>query len=540
LAVGRKKEGSFLSHPNAVNSPQDLAWLTALGQARSHVHIETPNINDDHFLGAVFSAVARGVNVQLLVPLGFNFDVLGPLGIDNQDVLGTLRQAVNTLPPVNQRLFELRWYSQDGEEPIEGNGPGGNHTKYMTADDAITIVGSGNQEFPSWNISHEFNVLIDDEATTLELEQELFVPDWEGSIGSYLELYEGNGATQDLVCPIAAIRGASKAVRFADTRFCDNDETRSLLLHDVFAGQVFRFYDDSRQGFQDDDWTEILVKRNVARKIIPTYEASFEDADVRVIYHRDDNLDGKVSSMEVRNSPIGTVVDLYEGNGGTQDLVCSNRISGTRTVVFPSDPYCNNDEARSLKLYDFPADKVVFLYDNSAGALDDDWAVILPKRPIKEATVGTFEIPQETSDLSVIPFYNDNLDGKVSRMRVGWRSELVPIATFHEGNGGTQNKVCDLPLTSRTVNFTQDPDCTNDEARSVTLTFARAGTVLEIYDDSSCTARDDFVRIRVKRDLGRLTVGTFEHSFENADLDVDYFFGGNLDGKVSCVRITAP
>ncbi|MCB1037104.1 MAG: phosphatidylserine/phosphatidylglycerophosphate/cardiolipin synthase family protein, partial [Acidobacteria bacterium] len=50
LAVGRKKEGSFLSHPNAVNSPQDLAWLTALGQARSHVHIETPNINDDHFL----------------------------------------------------------------------------------------------------------------------------------------------------------------------------------------------------------------------------------------------------------------------------------------------------------------------------------------------------------------------------------------------------------------------------------------------------------------------------------------------------------
>ena len=26
-------------------------------------------------------------------------------------------------------------------------------------------------------------------------------------------------------------------------------------------------------------------------------------------------------------------MDLYEGNGGTQTLVCSNRISGPRTIV---------------------------------------------------------------------------------------------------------------------------------------------------------------------------------------------------------------
>ena len=262
--------------------------------------------------------------------------------------------------------------------------------------------------------------------------------------------------------------------------------------------------------------------------------------DVRVIYHRDDNLDGKVSAMDLRNAPTGTVVDLYEGNHGTQDLVCSNRIPGTRTINLTQDAHCENDEARSLRLYDFPVDKVVFLYDNSAGSRDDDWAVIIPKREIKEATVGSFESPIETSDLSLVPFYDDNLDGKVSRLRVGHRSELQPIVSFYEGNGGSQNKVCDLTLASQTVNFTRTSLCTNDEARSLQLAFAPAGTIIEVYDDSSCTSRDDFARIRVKRDIHRVIVGTFEHSFENTDLDVDYFFGGNLDGKVSCVRIFAP
>ena len=261
---------------------------------------------------------------------------------------------------------------------------------------------------------------------------------------------------------------------------------------------------------------------------------------MRVIYHRDDNLDGKVSAMELRNRPVGTVVDLYEGNHGTQDLVCSNRIPGTRTIDMTQDPHCENDEARSLKLYDFPADKVVFLYDDSSGSKQDDWAVVLPKRDLKEATVGSFEARLETPDLSVIPFYNDNLDGKVSRMRIGHRSELQPLVSFYEGNGGSQNKVCDLNLQNQTLDFTRSSTCANDEARSLKLTFAAAGTVLEVYDDSSCTSNDDFVRIRVKRDLHRKTLNSFEQSFENADLDVDYFFGGNLDGKVSCVRITVP
>ena len=370
LAVGRIKGGSF---DNYTDSPQDLAWLTAMDRAVSHIHIETPNINDDAFQEAVKRAVARGVTVRLLTSLGFNdlTEDLPSLGGDNMEVAGRIRQAIRIATPWYQDRFQLRWYSRDGIDPVTGNGNYASHTKYMTTDDRLAIVGSGNQDTPSWNVSHEFNFLIDDSSVTSQLESSLFVPDWNKAAGSYAELYEGNSGTQDVVCPLFLNR--NKSLRFSDpwtgTDFpCNNDEARSILLHDVPAGKVLRFYDDGGRGYQEDDWTEIVVKRPVARKYVDTFEQSFEDDDVRVVFHRDDGLDGKISSAEVATAPVGPVVDLYEGNNGSQNLVCSNRVSGPRTIVLTSDAYCNNDEARSLVLTDFPTDKVIFVYDDSGAA----------------------------------------------------------------------------------------------------------------------------------------------------------------------------
>jgi phosphatidylserine/phosphatidylglycerophosphate/cardiolipin synthase-like enzyme len=426
LAVGRTK-GNTLPPDNDTNNPQDIAWLTIMDRAASHIHIESPNLNDDAFRDAVVRAVGRGVTVQLIAALGFNFTAsnLPTQGGDNEEVVGDLRERIRAASPQNLERFEVRWYSQDGLEPVEGNGHGANHTKYMSVDDRVAVVGSGNMETPSWNISHEFDLLMDDAFYTSAIENALFLPDWSTSIGNYAELYEGNGGTQDVVCSIAVNR--VKNVRFPDTTFCDNDETRSLLLHDVPAGRVLRFYDDPDRRYEDDDWSEIVVKRPVRRKYIDSYERSFEDEDVRVIYHRDNGLDGKVSAAEVAAAPVGAVVDLYEGNGGTQSLVCSNRVSDNRTINLTQDAHCNNDEARSLTLYDFPADKVIFLYDDPGGSQGDDWAVIVPQRPISQATVGTFESSVQTPDLRVCYFLNNGLDGKVSRIRIGSLSEAAGL-----------------------------------------------------------------------------------------------------------------
>jgi phosphatidylserine/phosphatidylglycerophosphate/cardiolipin synthase-like enzyme len=464
LAVGRIKGGSF---DNFIHSPQDLAWLTAMDRATSHIHIETPNINDDAFQEAVKRAVARGVTVRLVTSLGFNdlTEDLPSLGGDNMEVAGRIRQAIRAATPWYQDRFQLRWYSRDGSDPVTGNGNYASHTKYMTTDNQLAIVGSGNQDTPSWNVSHEFNFLIDDAAVTSQLESSLFAPDWNKAAGSYAELYEGNSGTQDVVCPLFLNR--NKSLRFSDpwtgTDFpCNNDEARSILLHDVPAGKVLRFYDDGGRGYQEDDWTEIVVKRPVARKYVDTFEQSFEDDDVRVIFHRDDGLDGKISSAEVAAAPVGPVLDLYEGNNGSQNLVCSNRVSGLRTIVLTSDAYCNNDEARSLVLTDFPTDKVIFVYDESGGSRGDDWAVIVPKRPISRAVVGSFESSFETADLRVCTFYNNGLDGKVSRVRIADRSEAIGLC------GVTETTACGeascVPSQGMYVSHFSGPGCTGTES----------------------------------------------------------------------------
>jgi hypothetical protein len=49
----------------------------------------------------------------------------------------------------------------------------------------------------------------------------------------------------------------------------------------------------------DDDWTEIQVRQNVARFVVGTFEQTRSDSVLRMIFHRDNGLDGKVSCIAV-------------------------------------------------------------------------------------------------------------------------------------------------------------------------------------------------------------------------------------------------
>jgi phosphatidylserine/phosphatidylglycerophosphate/cardiolipin synthase-like enzyme len=436
LAVGRRKDhvGN-----DRVNNPQDIAWLTAIERAQSHIDIETPNINDDAFRAAILQAIERGVDVRLITSMGFNDVSEEFAGGHNLEVVADLRAAIRARFPDKEDHFQLRWYSQNGIWPVTGNGSLASHTKYLTADDRIAIVGTGNQDEASWHVSHEINVLIDDAAVTRQLQDRLFLPDWNRAIKSYVELYENNQGSTNLLCAIDV--NANRGWRFTDGNLgpsfeCDNDEARSAVLHDVPAGKVLRFYDEDGQRYIEDDWAEVVVKRPIHRRLLPSFEQPFEDDDLRVIVHRHNGLDGKISSADVAGVPTGPVIDLHEGNDGTQGLVCSNRRERFATIDFTADPYCNNDEARSLVLHDFPASKAIFLHDDSGGDAGDDWAVIVPKRDIAHATVGSFDRSFETDDFKLCAFPRDGLDGRVSRMRVAARSEAAGICDVAcEGDG---------------------------------------------------------------------------------------------------------
>ena len=113
---------------------------------------------------------------------------------------------------------------------------------------------------------------------------------------------------------------------------------------------------------------------------------------------------------------------------------------------------------------------------------------------------------------------------------------------FFEKNGA-RDSLCSVSIDSTAVTEYRKSaferlGCSNDEARSLKLYNVPAGAVVEVYDDGQCRANDDWARITVKRPLESIALQSFESSFSNGKLSVDYRYGGNLDGKVSCVRVS--
>ncbi len=73
---------------------------------------------------------------------------------------------------------------------------------------------------------------------------------------------------------------------------------RSVSLFNVRVGAVIRVYDDPK-GKTSDDWTQIVVKRSVQEICVKSFEHTYEDNDVKVTFHRNNGLDGKVSYCRV-------------------------------------------------------------------------------------------------------------------------------------------------------------------------------------------------------------------------------------------------
>jgi hypothetical protein len=78
---------------------------------------------------------------------------------------------------------------------------------------------------------------------------------------------------------------AVKTVPFQNTKFCDNDEARSVLVHDLRAGQVLTLYDSPALS-RGDDWTEIVAKRDVGQKIVASLQTPWMTRAVHKAHRR--------------------------------------------------------------------------------------------------------------------------------------------------------------------------------------------------------------------------------------------------------------
>lgn len=113
---------------------------------------------------------------------------------------------------------------------------------------------------------------------------------------------------------------------------------------------------------------------------------------------------------------------------------------------------------------------------------------------------------------------------------------------LYEGNHATQDIVCGIPGGETTaINFKSGSrrGCENDEARSARLFGLRAGTTITVFDSPDGKRSDDYMVVRVLKDLGghAVTIPSFHTSYKDAYVDVQARYHNGLDGKVSRVNV---
>ena len=201
MVVTRKPAGTSggLStlNPLANTSPQAHAFLALMDEAKSVLKIESPNLNAPAAKRAILGAAKRGVRVQVILSMGFNADGERKLGGANEDTVRELYASLAGEAACNK--LEVRWHSADGRRPTWANQTGATHTKYLSIDDQIVMVGSANQDLASWGFAYETNLVIDDAKTTRSYDAAVFDADWARAVpvADWAKSVQADGAVKD-------------------------------------------------------------------------------------------------------------------------------------------------------------------------------------------------------------------------------------------------------------------------------------------------------------------------------------------------------
>lgn len=176
--VGRESSNSN----KGGRSPQNDAFITILRNAKSHVNITSPSLNSNDLIDAIVGAVARGVRVNFLLSEHYqDYNWHLQEGGSNQMAVSTIKKRIANLKAKerdggkNYGTFDLRWFvTRSGK--VSGRKANEkfifktrvnekfwnhNHTKFLSADNRVVMVGSANFDEQSWYNSREFNMVMD-------------------------------------------------------------------------------------------------------------------------------------------------------------------------------------------------------------------------------------------------------------------------------------------------------------------------------------------------------------------------------------------
>ncbi|WP_082333921.1 PI-PLC domain-containing protein [Pseudomonas syringae] len=246
-----------------------------------------------------------------------------------------------------------------------------------------------------------------------------------------LYFYERNNADRggDASCVLPVNQsGGSSGVQYdlkLASRGCENDELRSMELEGVRAGTRIELYDNPN-GDRQDDFTIIDVKQSVPmgkRVRIDSFEGTTDTFYYRKLASRNNGLDGKVSRIRVLNKPDDNDISdasivFYEGNGATQNIVCTVPFNVDRQFKMGSgnNNYgCDNDEIRSAKILKAGKGSMFSVTGRPDGGFGQGRTGVTFKRAILlPITISSFDRSYENADVKVEVSNGGDLDGSIS------------------------------------------------------------------------------------------------------------------------------
>ncbi|WVQ79653.1 hypothetical protein IAT38_001753 [Cryptococcus sp. DSM 104549] len=223
IAMCCRKPHGFPGHHD-IRNPQNAAWLAGFRYAKKKVFVQTPTLNARPIVRAVKQACRRGVDVVLLLDLGFNDkgESIPFQGGTNEEVVDRLYKKLSK--EKKEQFLKVYWYTgKDQVRPLNAVKKQRNcHIKFAAYDDEVMIIGNGNQDSQSWFHSQEVNVMIDSKQIIGEMMETLLSNQntiqyggvdsdgvWRDKDGRTLEDY---GATAK-----GTFRGLSGFIAFAKT-----------------------------------------------------------------------------------------------------------------------------------------------------------------------------------------------------------------------------------------------------------------------------------------------------------------------------------
>jgi phosphatidylserine/phosphatidylglycerophosphate/cardiolipin synthase-like enzyme len=142
--------------------PQNAAFLSAIASATKSIYIQSPDINAQGFFKPLLATCRRGIHMTLVYCLGYNDagEMLPLQGGQNEYFAHELYKELEE--EYHDNLDVYAYVAKDQDKPIHNVHKARScHVKLMIVDDAVAILGSGNQDSQSWYHSCEVNVVVD-------------------------------------------------------------------------------------------------------------------------------------------------------------------------------------------------------------------------------------------------------------------------------------------------------------------------------------------------------------------------------------------